>query len=125
MVDATPHFPSQALIDAYGNGGFRFADMSHRGSLLCLPSGIWAWAVGSTAEIVTASLQRVFAEAGEIDFLVLGTGSTPWLMPEPLRARLRDFRIGLEPLLTATAVRTYNIMLAEHRRVAAALIAVD
>uniref|UniRef100_UPI0019535063 hypothetical protein n=1 Tax=Stenotrophomonas maltophilia TaxID=40324 RepID=UPI0019535063 len=38
------HFPGRAPIDAYGNGGFRFADMSHRGSILCLPSGIHGWA---------------------------------------------------------------------------------
>ncbi len=37
------HFPGRAPIDAYGNGGFRFADMSHRGSILCLPSGIYGW----------------------------------------------------------------------------------
>ena len=35
------HFPGRAPIDAYGNGGFRFAGMSHRGSILCLPSGIY------------------------------------------------------------------------------------
>ena len=40
-----PHLPRPAPIDAYGKGGFRFAGMSHRGSLLCLPDGIWAWPV--------------------------------------------------------------------------------
>ena len=34
------HYPGRAPIEAYGNGGFRFADMSHRGSLLALPSGM-------------------------------------------------------------------------------------
>ena len=37
------HFPRPAQIDAYGNGGFRFAGMSHQGSILCLPSGIHGW----------------------------------------------------------------------------------
>ena len=45
------HFPGRAPIEAYGNGGFRFADMSHRGSLLCLPDGIWAWPVERAEEI--------------------------------------------------------------------------
>ena len=40
-------FPGRAPIEAYGNGGFRFADMSHRGSILALPSGIEAWPVAS------------------------------------------------------------------------------
>ena len=47
MVDPSdvPHFPRSAPIEAYGRGGFAFADMSHRGSLLCLPDAIWAWDV--------------------------------------------------------------------------------
>ena len=60
-VDA-PHLPHPAPIEAYGNGGFRFAGMSHRGSLLCLPSGIWAWAARSR-RIDEAALAPVFAEA--------------------------------------------------------------
>ena len=47
---ASAHYPGRAPIDAYGNGGFRFADMSHRGSILCLPTGIYAWAAVSPAK---------------------------------------------------------------------------
>ncbi|HWT30522.1 MAG TPA: hypothetical protein VN240_05780, partial [Propylenella sp.] len=47
-------YPGRAAIDAYGNGGFRFADMSHRGSILALPSGIEAWPVTAAAEITPA-----------------------------------------------------------------------
>ena len=50
---SAPHFPQAAPIDAYGNGGFRFAGMSHQGSLLCLPDGIWAWPVTSPDERFT------------------------------------------------------------------------
>lgn len=38
MITLEASYPYQVPIDAYGNGGFRFADMSHKGSLLCLPS---------------------------------------------------------------------------------------
>ena len=124
MDGGKPHFPRQALIDAYGNGGFRFAEMSHRGSLLCLPSGIWAWDVSTAEEIDDTSLQPVFAEADALDLLVVGSGSTLWQMPETMRRRLRELRVGLDIMLTSTAVRTYNILLAERRRIAAALIAV-
>src|SRR5215472_4704021 len=120
-----PHLPRQALIDAYGNGGFRFAGLSHRGSLLCLPSGIWAWAPAAPAEIDTAALAPVFAEAGEIDLFLLGTGATPWFVPEALRWELRDRHVTLEAMPTGPAVRTYNILLGENRRVAAGLIAVE
>jgi uncharacterized protein len=123
--EATPHFPGSAAIDAYGNGGFRFAEMSHRGSLLCLPSGIWAWPVTTAGAIDEASLQQVIAAANEIDLLIIGTGRAGWVAPDALRWRLRDLRIGLDVMPTAAAVRTYNILQAERRRVAAALIAVD
>jgi uncharacterized protein len=118
------HLPQAAAIDAYGNGGFRFADMSHRGSILCLPDGIWAWPVGAPQDITAESLERVFAAKG-VELFMLGTGKQPWLMPEALRWRFRDARIGLEVTPTGPAVRTYNILFAEGRRVGAALIAVD
>jgi uncharacterized protein len=118
------HLPQATAIDAYGNGGFRFADMSHRGSILCLPDGIWAWPVGAPQDITAESLERVFAAKG-VELFMLGTGKQPWLMPEALRWRFRDARIGLEVTPTGPAVRTYNILLAEGRRVGAALIAVD
>jgi uncharacterized protein len=122
---AAPHLPTSAGIDAYGNGGFRFAGMSHRGSLLCLPSGIWAWPVTAPDEIDEASLQLVVAGAGDIDFLIIGSGLTTWVAPEALRWRLRELHIGLDVMPTSAAVRTYNILQGERRRVAAALIAVD
>ena len=118
------HLPQAAAIDAYGKGGFRFADMSHRGSILCLPDGIWAWPVGAPQEITAENLERVFAAKG-VELFMLGTGKQPWLMPEALRWRFRDARIGLEVTPTGPAVRTYNILFAEGRRVGAALIAVD
>ena len=118
------HLPQAAAIDAYGKGGFRFADMSHRGSILCLPEGVWAWPVGAPQDITAESLERVFAAKG-VELFMLGTGKQPWLMPEALRWRFRDARIGLEVTPTGPAVRTYNILFAEGRRVGAALIAVD
>src|SRR5215475_8970639 len=104
-----PHLPRSAPIDAYGAGGFRFADMSHRGSLLCLPSGTWAWAPAAPAEIDTAALAPVFAEAGEIDLFLLGTGATPWFVPEALRWELRDRHVTLDPMPTGPAVSSFNI----------------
>jgi uncharacterized protein len=118
-----PHLPQPAAIDAYGKGGFRFADMSHRGSILCLPTGIWVWPVTTPEEITEESLARVFGSG--VEFFMLGAGKQPWLMPERLRWRFRDARIGVEVTPTGAAVRTYNILFGERRRVGAALIAVD
>jgi uncharacterized protein len=123
-VPDQPHLPRQALIESHGNGGFRFAGMSHRGSLLCLPDGIWAWPVTAAADLAEETFVPVLDRAGNLDFFVLGTGPAPWIMPARWHARLRDAHISLEVMTTGPAVRTYNVMLMENRRVGAGLIAI-
>jgi len=118
-------YPYQAPIDAYGNGGFRFADMSHRGSLLCLPTGMHAWPVQRAGEISLDNLAPVFAAADEIDVLLVGLGMDIAGFDRDIRAALRERRIIVETVATGGAVRTYNILLGERRAVAAALIAVE
>jgi uncharacterized protein len=119
------HLPRQVLIDAHGAGGFRFAGLSHRGSLLCLPDGIWAWPVSSATALTEEAFSSVFARGAELDFFIVGTGSEPWPMPEPLRQKFRQMHVSADAMTTGAAVRTYNVMLMESRRVGAGLIAVD
>lgn len=123
-LDGTPHLPGRHAIERFGAGGFRFAEMSHRGSLLILPSGIWAWPVRTPQDVDDAALARVFAEADDIDF-VFGSGERLAPLPEPLRRRLRERQVAVESMATPHAAHTYNLLLAESRRVAAGLIAVD
>jgi uncharacterized protein len=125
IVIREAHFPGRAPIEAYGNGGFRFADMSHRGSLLCLPSGIYGWQPADTTALAPADFERLLAEAEDIEVLLVGTGKDLRRLPEPLRSALAQARISADPMSTGAAVRTYNVLLAEDRAVAAALIAVD
>src|SRR6202021_2670614 len=124
LPSAAPPLPRSAPIEAYGKGGFAFADMSHRGSLLCLPDAIWAWPVVKPEEIDQVSLARVFAAAHVIDTLIIGTGTDVWLPPQALREALRKVGVVLDAMQTGPAIRTYNIMIGERRRVAAGLIAV-
>ena len=125
MAGTDRFYPGQAPIDAYGNGGFRFAEMSHRGSLLLLPSGIYAWEIRLFDDLVPGSFERVVAESGAIDFLLLGTGSEQKFPPASLSSSLELADVGLEVMDTGAACRTYNILLGEERAVAAALIAVE
>ena len=117
-------YPGQAPIDAYGDGGFRFAGMSHRGSLLLLPSGIHAWAPADAAILAMADFTALLAEREKIEFVLLGTGATQIFPPLPVRRGFDDAGLGLDPMSTGSAARTYNVLLAEGRKVAAALIAV-
>jgi len=118
------HFPGRAPIEAYGNGGFRFADMSHRGSILCLPSGIYGWDVSAGDPLDPAAFGRVLAEAADIEVLLVGTGLEIRPLSADLKAALRAAGIASDPMSTGAAVRTFNVMLAESRAVAAALLAV-
>ncbi|MBV8851142.1 MAG: hypothetical protein JOZ16_16335 [Methylobacteriaceae bacterium] len=121
---AAGFIPGAHPIDAYGVGGFSFAGMSHRGSILALPSGIRAWDVADPLRIDAASLAPVFDEAeGAIEHLLVGTGTHFVPMAAALRRALRARGIVGEPMATGAAARTYNILLGEKRRVAAALIA--
>jgi uncharacterized protein len=120
-----PHLPRQALIDAHGGGGFRFAGMSHRGSLLCLPDGIWPWPINDIAALTEDALSLVFARSGDLDFFIIGSGAAPWIVPAPLRQRFREAHVSVDSMTTGPAVRTYNVMLMESRRVGAGLIAID
>ena len=65
VIDQVPFYPGRAPIDAYGNGGFRFAGMSHRGSILCLPSGISAWSPLRLEDLSLQVFAKVLLERSE------------------------------------------------------------
>jgi len=125
IVIREQHYPGRAPIDAYGNGGFRFADMSHRGSILCLPSGIHGWELEEGEPLSPEAFERVIAEASGVEVLLVGTGANLRPLPRETREKLKAAGISADPMSTGAAVRTFNILLAEERAVAAALIAVE
>ena len=118
------HYPGRAPVDAYGNGGFRFADMSHRGAILCLPSGIYGWRPSTFDEIEPADFERIATEDG-LEFLLLGTGDELLPVPRAVRETLAGSGVRVEPMSTGAAVRTLNVLLAEDRPVGAGLLPVD
>ncbi len=108
--------PQRHSIASFGKGGFRFADHSHQGHLLVLPSGMYAW------DGLDYSL--VIAEKSEIDFLVIGTGAALHRIDKTVLAMLEQQGIYADCMTTSAAIHSYNFMLGEARRVAAAFIAV-
>ena len=125
MRPAPAHYPERAPIDAYGNGGFRFAGMSHRGSLLILPSGIYAWDVSAIGDVTSESCAALLQEVKPPGFVLLGTGATQVFPSADLRKLFADAHIGLEAMSTGAAARTFNVLFAEGRDVSAGLIAVE
>lgn len=117
-------YPYEAPVTAYGNGGFRFAEMSHRGSILCLPSGIYAWTATSIETLAAAEVDFLLRLIEPPITVLLGTGEKQVWPSEEISAAFAKAGIGLEPMSTGAAARTYNILIAEKRPIAAALIAV-
>ena len=115
--------PGRHLIDSFGNGGFRFGEMSHLGSIMVLPSGIRVSAALSLDEF-SIDAHAILAEKSQIDFLLVGTGKNMLRLPQSLAKLFSEAGINVDTMNTNAAVRTYNVLLEEQRRVAALLIAV-
>jgi uncharacterized protein len=112
-------------IDAWGGGGFRVSGQWRPGSLLILGDEPQAWPVTSLQALTVADLAPVFDAGLElVEFVLLGTGPTQALPPREIRDALRGAGMGLEFMSTEAAGRMYNVLAAEGRRMAAALIAV-
>ena len=124
MTAPAARYPYEAPVTAYGNGGFRFAEMSHKGSILCLPSGVYAWPPVAAENLTPDDFLLALQELTPPCVLLLGTG-TGQIFPSPALVKaFADKGLGLEAMSTGAAARTYNVLLAEKRTVAAALIAV-
>lgn len=118
-----PLLRGRVPIDAYGRGTFRMGGIVHRGSLLILPEGIFAWPVANADEVTPDSLAPVLDSALPLGFLLLGTGPAQIFPDQQLRGAFAAAGLGLDAMDSGAACRTYNILLAEQRVFAAALIA--
>ena len=126
MSDVTPGLPAgRKPIEAYGDGGFRIGGQRVEGSLLVFTERAVAWPVVGFADVTLESLAEVTAETPAVEILVVGCGVRQMPVPPGLREGLRAAGIVADFMDTGAACRTFNVLLAENRRVAAALIAVD
>jgi uncharacterized protein len=121
----TPPPSGPLLIDGYGAGGFRISGQAHKGSILILPDRVVAWPVTDVAALSLADLAPVTAASPTPEILLLGCGRRSAMIAPALRQALRSAGVVIDAMDTGAACRTYNVLLSEARRVAAALIAVD
>jgi uncharacterized protein len=123
-MEITPEIPQdRQVIESYGEGRFRISGRAYAGSVLVFPNRTLAWPVTSMAELSMEALADVAAAEPPVEILLIGCGAKLALLPGPLRQALRGQGIGCDSMDTGAACRTYNVLLAEARHVAAALIA--
>jgi uncharacterized protein len=119
--------PGSHTIAAHGGGAFAFAGMSHAGSILATPRGVRALEARTVEDLDEHALAPLIVECvewpGSVEFLVIGTGARMAPIPKALKDALREARLRFEAMATGPALRLYNVMQSESRRVAAALIA--
>lgn len=125
-MDLTPKVaPGRQQITGYGNGGFRVSGVFHTGPVLVLPELTRSWTVVGLAELSESSLADLFTDESPVELLLIGCGRSIGQLPPAIRAFLKGRGVAVDPMDTGAACRTYNVLLAEGRRVGAALIPVD
>jgi uncharacterized protein len=124
-MDITPLVPQgRQIIQAYGDGGFRISGIRHEGSVLVLPERTLPWAAVDAAELTAEAVLALLPTDLAVEIFLLGTGARMAAVMPEMRRRFRQAGIALEVMDTGAACRTYNVLLVEERRVAAALTAV-
>ena len=109
------------IIERYAASGFRVSGVIYRGPVLVFPDLTIEWEAASACDVTSETLAPVI-EHGGVEILLLGLGRSTGAVPAALRTALRAAGIALETMDTGAACRTYNVLAAEDRRVAAALI---
>ncbi len=124
-MEITPLIPEgRQVIESYGDGRFRVSGVPLEGSLLVLPTATFPWSAADVAGITLDSLGPLLSSDPPLEILLVGTGKRLVPLHPTLKAQLRERGIGADPMDTGAACRTYNVLMAEGRRVAAALLAV-
>lgn len=124
-MDVTPLIPAgRQFVQAYGDGGFRISGQRYEGGVLILPERTVPWPVGAVAELSTDSLALLQSDDVNVELLLIGCGKGMAFIDPALRASVRAWGIVIDAMDTGAACRTYNVLLSEERRVAAALLPV-
>lgn len=126
-MDVTPPLPrGRQVIRGYGGGGFLIAERRYAGSVLVFRERVLPWPVSGVDALSVDDFADVRQASDGVDVLLIGCGSSGTAgIAEHVRARLRSDGIVVEPMDTGAACRTWNVLLTEERRAAAALIAIE
>ncbi|MGE5152052.1 MAG: Mth938-like domain-containing protein [Rhodospirillaceae bacterium] len=115
--------PAQVqVIRTYGPGHFQISDRDWREPVLVTPTATTPWSVKRAEDLSTDNVAAARGGEAPAELLVVGCGNRSVFVPPAVRAAMKDIGLSLEVVDTGSACRIYNVLLAEGRRVAAALI---
>ena len=121
MTDVTPRVAADALIiQSYTPEGFRIAGADYKGAVLLMSGMIHSVDLKSASELEYSHIDALKGHA--ISYLILGCGQRTVMLPLEILQELREMGIVAEAMSTGAACRTYNVLLAEGRPVAALLL---
>ena len=124
-MDITPAVPeNRMLIDSYGPGRFQVGGIAYQGPVIVFPTHVVPWSLTRAADVSLDALSLVQQESPPIEVLLLGTGERMEMIPSALRDTIRNAGLSMDIMKTGAACRTFNVLMIEGRRAAAALIPV-
>jgi uncharacterized protein len=122
-LDISPLIPTgRQIIQGYRGGTFRVSQVDYTGAVFVLPERTLTWSAPAFADLTLDAFKSLIDLGVEIQVLLLGCGDKMLLPPPGLRAALKSAGIVVEPMDTGAACRTFNVLMGEDRRVAAALL---
>lgn len=125
-MDITPAVaPDRQVIEAYGPSGFRISGVVHAGAVIVFPEATVTWAATALADATVENFAAVRERVGTenaVEILLIGCGRRTEMVPPALRTSLRQIGVVIDAMDTGAACRTYDVLLTEGRRVAAALL---
>ena len=122
-MDVTPLIPSdRKVISGYGPGMFRINDTVVNHPIMLFPGRMMPWAPSDHGKLALDDFTMLADQPEPVEVLLIGTGETMQFMPPKLRQAIRDMGPVPDIMDTGAACRTYNVLLAEGRHIAAALL---
>jgi len=123
--DITPAVPQgRQLIQSYGDGRFNVSEQTYDHPVIIFPEQTVPWGAGDLTQPTVDMFQLVCEADPAVDILLVGCGPATLFIPPAFRETMKEKGVVLEPMDTGAACRTFNVLLSEERRVAAALIPV-
>ena len=124
-MDVTPLIQEgQQIIQSYAAGQFKVSGISYNHAVIVAPNQTNEW-IDAPYDMVNLNVEHfrpLLAHASDIDVILFGTGSKMHFVEPKLKGDLSALGLSIDVMDTGAACRTYNVLMAEGRRVVAVML---